>query len=264
MIHDVSDPARTSYETLAVRHLADVARARGWGVEVEPGTRFAARLTLPSGRRHLVVGADLGLNTSSARRVAQDKAFAAHFLELDGLPTVPTRVVANAREAALAVAYPCVIKPNRSHGARGLSVVEREADLAPAIDAARAVDPITLLQPFDPRPEHRIILLGGDLVAAFRKERSTPLAPANLAAGATWTEETAGVHPRHLDTARRALASLGLTFAAVDLFADDLAQPGPGAILEVNATPGLRAISGLPGVLDRLFEGVALLVERGV
>ncbi len=257
---------RPQYETRAIARLAAAAHARGWTIDVEPATRFAARITLPDGRRHFLIGADLGLNSSAARRVAEDKAFAAHFLALDGLPVVPTFPVEDAASAARTItehglAFPVVIKPNRAHEARGLTVARTEHELAAAVDAARAIDPIVLLQPFDPRAEHRLILLGGDLIAAFGKHRPRAHAPANLAAGAAWTDVTPSVHREHLDLARRALAALSLSFAAVDVFADDIARPGPVAILEVNATPGVKALD--PGALDRLFEAVADRIGRG-
>ena len=266
--HDPDD--RASYETHAIRRLGAIAAQRGWSIDAEPSTRFAARITLPDGRRHVLIGADLGLNSSAARRVAEDKAIAAHFLCQDGLPTVPTFPIADAHDAARtvaenALALPLVIKPNRSHEARGLSIVHDAHAIPVGVDTARAVDPIVLLQPFDERPEYRLLLLGEELIAAFRKHPPSPMTPANLAAGATWEDATRSVHPDHVPLARLALGSLGLTFAAVDLFASDIGAPPADdapAILEVNATPGLKALSGIPDALDTLFTAVADHLER--
>lgn len=254
---------RPTHETEAIRRLIGIARARGWTIDVEPATRFAARITLPSGRRHLLIGADLGLNPSAARRVAEDKAFAAHFLTLDALPVVPTHVVHDADHAAQIIAatgtpLPVVIKPNRAHAGAGLTFVRAPSEVPIAIALARTIDPIVLLQPRDPRPEFRLILLQGDLIAAFEKRPAAPDAPASLAAGATWTERTADVGPPALDLARRAARALDLTFCAVDAFAPDIASAQPdAAILEVNATPGLKALASNPDTLDRLFQRIA-------
>jgi glutathione synthase/RimK-type ligase-like ATP-grasp enzyme len=251
------------HETEAIRRLVELARARGWRIDVEPATRFAVRVTLPSGARHLVIGADLGLNSSSGARVAHDKGFAHHFLALDRLPCVPTFPVADAAEvlgtvAEHGLAYPLVIKPNRSLEARGLSIVHAATEIAAALDRARALDPIVLLQPFDPRPEFRLLVLDGALLAAFEKHRPNPTAPANLAAGATWTDRTDAVHASHLDLARRAACALALRLAAVDVFARDIGVADPAAaILEVNATPGFKALASRPAALDRLFDALA-------
>ena len=258
--------ART-HETEAIRRFADIACARGWSIDIEPATRFAARLTLPSGKRHLLIGADLGLNNSAARRVAEDKAFAAHFLALDGLPTVPTHPIADRAHAAEVIAahglsLPLVIKPNRAHEGRGLSFIRTFDDIDPAIDRARAIDPIVLLQPRDPRAEYRI-LFHVEHLATFEKHPASPDAPANLAAGATWIDRTAEIAPEYIDLARRALQALGLSFAGVDIFTADITAPDAAVtILEVNATPGLRALAMIPQALDRFFARIADELER--
>lgn len=260
-------PDDRTHETEAIRRLTEIARARGWRIDIEPTTRFAARLTTPAGVRHVLIGADLGLNTSAARRVAEDKAFAAHFLAIDGLPTIPTFPIADRAHAASVIAanhlsYPIVIKPNRAHEARGLTFVNAEAEIPAAIEHARAIDPIVILQPRIARAEFRI-LFHVEHVATFEKRTGAPNAPANLAAGATWIDRTNDTAPEHVDLARRALRSLGLTFAGVDVFAADIGAPDARvAILEVNATPGLKALAMVPGALDRLLMGVADRLDR--
>lgn len=66
---------------------------------------------------------------------------------------------------------------------------------------------------------------------------------ANLSNGATAVDVTADVHPATAEMAVRAAAAIGLDVAGVDVVIPDIRQPltwGYGAIVEVNAAPGIR------------------------
>jgi len=66
---------------------------------------------------------------------------------------------------------------------------------------------------------------------------------ANLSTGGTATDVTDQVHPQVADLCVRAARIVGLDVAGVDLVMPDIAQPllpGGGAVIEVNAAPGLR------------------------
>ncbi len=66
---------------------------------------------------------------------------------------------------------------------------------------------------------------------------------ANLSAGGTATDRTAGIHPDNAAIARRAALAVGLDVAGVDLLAPDIGRSirdTGGGVVEVNAAPGLR------------------------
>jgi cyanophycin synthetase len=66
---------------------------------------------------------------------------------------------------------------------------------------------------------------------------------ANLSTGGTAVDVTDLIHPSVAEVCRRAAVLLGLDVAGVDLVVQDLAaelRPGTWAIIEVNASPGLR------------------------
>jgi cyanophycin synthetase len=66
---------------------------------------------------------------------------------------------------------------------------------------------------------------------------------ANLSTGGTAADVTADIHPTVVEACRRAAALLGLDVAGVDLVIEDIAAPlrdGGWAVIEVNASPGLR------------------------
>ena len=65
----------------------------------------------------------------------------------------------------------------------------------------------------------------------------------NLSTGGTARDCTAEVHPHNAGLAIKAAEILGLDIAGVDITAEDISKPiykGNGAVIEVNAAPGLR------------------------
>ena len=66
---------------------------------------------------------------------------------------------------------------------------------------------------------------------------------ANLSTGGVSWDVTFKVHPANIILAERAAAVIGLDVAGIDLVAPDIALPveqGAGAVIEVNAAPGIR------------------------
>lgn len=66
---------------------------------------------------------------------------------------------------------------------------------------------------------------------------------ANLSAGATANDITDIIHPETICQVERAVRLIGLDVAGVDLVVPDISEPltvGYGAIIEINAAPGLR------------------------
>ena len=90
---------------------------------------------------------------------------------------------------------------------------------------------------------------------------------ANLSTGGTAWDVTFKVHPANALLAERAAAAIGLDVAGIDLVAPDIASPvnaGKGAVIEVNAAPGIRmhlypsmgrGRNVAEPVLDMLFPG---------
>jgi len=251
---------RRDYETDAVRLVERLARRRSWACEVETSTRFCARLTIGA-RRRMVIGADLGLNSSAARRVARDKLFSLDVLGRDGFRVVPT--VRMKDEHDIDPAGPTVVKPNRSHGGAGVSVVRSPTEAGPAFEAAAALDPIVICQPLVELPEFRLLVLEARLCFAVGRRRAPGQAAANLARGGSWEICTERVDPKYARIAADAADALGLTLAGIDLFARDIgAFDERHAILEVNATPGLKAISTVPAAADAFMDAVGARMER--
>ena len=152
-----------------IERLIEWAGARNITVQLEPSTGFCARVRLVDGRNHMVIGADLGLNSSSARRVADDKAFARYFLELDGLATVDTRVIGPGDPVRFDGLLPVVVKPNRGYGGDGVLAVTDARWLATAVEYARRFDDRVLVQPRIEAPEFRLIVLDGACIGVYER-----------------------------------------------------------------------------------------------
>lgn len=66
---------------------------------------------------------------------------------------------------------------------------------------------------------------------------------ANLSTGGTAADVTDEVHPENITLAARIARLLGLDVAGIDIVTEDIAKPmlaGQGAVIEVNAAPGIR------------------------
>lgn len=92
---------------------------------------------------------------------------------------------------------------------------------------------------------------------------------ANLSTGGTAIDVTDRVHPQVAATAVRAVRLIGLDVAGVDVVTSDIALPldwGKGAIIEINAAPGIRMhhypVAG--GERDVASQIIASLYPAGV
>jgi cyanophycin synthetase len=97
---------------------------------------------------------------------------------------------------------------------------------------------------------------------------------ANLSTGGTATDITDEVHPKNRSMFERIARNIGLDICGIDVMAPDLTTPikeNGGAVLEVNAAPGLRMhlepTNGTPRnvaepIVDMLFPKRAMAVFR--
>lgn len=156
------------------RPLAIGARARG--IPYEASLFYSTFWCYGWGR-----AGRLGLECSSngdgliGQQIARDKRVTREFLRGLGFPTAAHIPVASADDAVAAAARmtgPVVVKPaNRGKG-RGVVVgIESEEDIRAAFVGARewSAEPI-LVEQFVPGSDYRLLVVGGKLVAAARRE----------------------------------------------------------------------------------------------
>jgi len=260
-----------------------------------------------------------------AEGIAQDKDFTKRLLASCGVPVPEGQVVTSpeqAWEVAQEIGTPVTVKPSDGNHARGVTLeLYNEADIKTAFALAQPEGSDVIVEKFIDGVEHRILVVGGKVVAATKgetvsvygngtatlsqlvevlnqdprrgPEQEFPLDWINLQAGAVKLELnrqnvtaesvipkgqavllqrngnmaidcTDEVHPDVAYYATLAAKIVGLDIAGMDMILKDVSQPmqGQGAILEVNAGPGLlmhlKPTNGAPrpvgmAIADHLF-----------
>jgi len=177
--------ARQNFHTeSAARHLNRNSRplavgARALGIPYEASLFYSAYWRYGwgrAGRLHLECASNGdGL---IGHQIVRDKRVTREFLRSLGFPTaahIPVDSADDAVAAAGRMTGPVVVKPaNRGKG-RGVVVgIESEEDIRAAFAGARewSSEPI-LVERFVPGSDHRLLVIGGKLVAAARREPAT-------------------------------------------------------------------------------------------
>jgi cyanophycin synthetase len=252
--------------------------------------------------------AETDATSAIAETIAQDKQLTRTLLRAVGVPVPDGRPVADADDAWTAaeeIGVPVVVKPQYGNHGRGVATDLRTREqVAHAYAAAREEGSSILVESYIPGVDHRLLVIGGRLVAAALREpahvigdgRSTiaqlvaevnrdprrsdghatvlsfirldavglavlaeqgctpdSVPPpgqrvlirrnGNLSTGGTATDVTDRVHPETAARAVDAARAVGLDIAGVDIVAVDISRPleeQRGAVVEVNAGPGLR------------------------
>ncbi|ULO22817.1 RimK family alpha-L-glutamate ligase [Methylocystis sp. SB2] len=203
------------------------------------------------------------LNSARAIERCTDKSMASFLLAQAGLPT-PQTFAAQTLAQARAIARrecakgPLVMKPLFGAQGWGLRLIEREDDL-PSLQEARGV---FYLQRFvgparPPFEDMRILVSGGDIIAAMRRRSSHWIT--NVRQGA----KPVAVEPsvREAEIALAAAAALGVDFAGVDIINDERGAP---LILEVNSMAGWSGLQRVTpfSIADRVTADALAQMTR--
>ena len=140
---------------------------------------------------------------------------------------------------------PHVIKLSQGAQGAGVMLTEKASASQGVVEALRGLHADFVVQEFLAEAKGadlRCFVVGGEVVAAMRRQASEGEFRANLHRGGS----AEGIRPTEEEAriAVRAAAVLGLGVAGVDLIRS---QRGP-LILEVNASPGLEGIEGATGL----------------
>lgn len=225
-----------------------------------------------------------------ASALAMDKRAAKVVLERVPVTTPPWRVVTLERElprgkrggsptfpddgdlggAADTVAglggYPVIVKPNDQGSTVGLTLVEDERTLAPAVKLAAEYSRHVLIETYIPGRELTVAVLGGealpvveieprsglyDYESKYGRDKSVYTCPADLPEGLS--DEVRA-------SALRAFDALGCRgYARVDF---RMSPEGAAYCLEVNTVPGMTELSLVPMAAAAVGVGFGELVER--
>ena len=125
-------------------------------------------------RQHRILAAETDRTSAIAESIAQDKELTKTLLKSVGVPVPQGRPVASAEEAwtvACEIGLPVVVKPQYGNQGRGVAVnLTTREQVAAAFDAAREEGSSILVEKFAPGCDHRLLVIGDQLVAAARRE----------------------------------------------------------------------------------------------
>ena len=186
-------------------------------------------------------------NLPPAIRVARDHWRTTRTLADAAIP-VPAAVVGADPECLAAVArdlgLPVVVKQRRARMGVGVIRCDSPDHLEAVLDSLWRMGDEVLVQRYIDTggSSHRLLVVGGEVVAAARFEAREDEWRSNAARGGT----AVGHVPSNaeVDLARRAVRVLGLGHAGVDLLST---ASGP-VVLEVNPTPGFIRLEQATGV----------------
>src|SRR5262245_54549409 len=155
---------------------AVVRAARARGIPVEPIDDPASSLfRLGQGAKQRRVGSARTDRTPALAQVlAQDKELTRKLLAEAGIPVPEGRPVADADDACRAareLGPPVVVKPRDSDNGRGVALdLKTDEQVRAAYAAARAESSDVLVERQAPGRHHRLVVIGGRLVAAARRD----------------------------------------------------------------------------------------------
>jgi cyanophycin synthetase len=185
-------PAISDYNGHA-RFAAATARAMGWTFRALDGAdSYAFEITAQDGRRAVIASGTANpyaLNSAAAAALARDKGFAALALAAAGVAHVPGEVFFitdrhaafrspgrepdDARNASQSFVYPVFCKPVASSRGDGAERVADPEAFAEYCRRTAARHDAILVQPFIEAEEHRVIVLHGRALCAYRKRAPT-------------------------------------------------------------------------------------------
>ncbi len=118
--------------------------------------------------------AETDLTSAIAEGIAGNKDLTKSLLRSCGVPVPHGEVVhseAEAWEAAEEIGLPVVVKPRDGNRGRGVMLnLRSKDDIITAYAVARAEDPDVIVEKFIEGPEHRVLVVGGQVVAVVRGE----------------------------------------------------------------------------------------------
>lgn len=125
-------------------------------------------------RQRRIWTAETDLTCAIAEGIAGDKDLTKSLLKSCGVPVPEGRIVASpaaAWEAAQDIGTPVVVKPSDGNHGRGVTLdLSVRADIEAAFEVAARHGTEVLVERFIPGQEHRLLVVGGKLVAAARGE----------------------------------------------------------------------------------------------
>ncbi len=200
-------------------------------------------------------------NESTAIVRARDKLRSVQLLAREGISLPVTGFAHSIKDVEALVkavgGAPLIVKLLEGTQGIGVMLIDSDEAARSVIAAFRQVDADILVQQFvadAAGADFRAFVVGGEVIAAMRRQAAPGEFRANLHRGGT--AEAVELASEEREVSVRAAAAVGLDVAGVDFLRT---QRGP-LVIEVNASPGLEGIEGatsvdVAGAIMRFVEG---------
>lgn len=267
---DVKEAVR-SLQTLAQQYMLGpsttcIVAAAGENERSIPAMRLSPDNLVQLGygvHQKRIWAAETELTGAIADGITRDPGLCHRLLKTCGLPVLPTSLAESADEAweeAEDMGLPVFVKPSECGSGDPRAEVSSREEMQLAWQKFSGKPAAVMIKKIIPGKQHRLLVIGGKLVAAARLDAG---------AGSTNVPESAAdvtesVHPSTTEAACLAAKIVGLDIAGVDVMLEDVGRPmsaNHGAIIGVQAAPGLithlHPASGEPRPVGRaIIEGL--------
>ena len=200
-----------------------------------------------------------------ASALAMDKVMSKRIFESNGVPTPKWKLLAPGEDLG-AWPLPCVVKPSSEGSSVGVSIVEHDSEVAPAISLARQFHGPILVEEYIAGTEVFVGILDGKVLGSVEVRPATKFYDYEAKYKRTDTkylippEVDRAIVTRAEQLALAAYTALGCTgHARPDLRIDRAGDP---FVLEVNTLPGMTATSLLPKIAKSIGMDYATLCEK--
>jgi cyanophycin synthetase len=210
-----------------------------------------------------IQAAETDRTSAIAESIAQDKELTRSLLQVAGVPTAQGRPVdsaADAWQAAQEIGLPVVVKPQDGNQGRGVAtnLTSRE-QVQCAYAAAAEISSSILVEKFALGNDYRVLVVGGKVVAAARRE------PAQVLGDGSRTiielVELANADPRRGEHHATVLSKIRLDTIALAVLADQgfgpTSVPPAGQVVFIRRNANLSTGGTAIDVTERLHPAVA-------
>jgi len=241
--------------------IIDAAEARGI-----PARRLNDQSLVQLGhgaRQRRIRAAETDRTSSIAEAIAQDKEMTRTLLRSMGVPVPEGRPVASAEEAweaACDIGVPVVVKPQDGNQGRGVATnLSSKEQVAKAYEAALAESRYVIVEKFVLGHDYRLLVVGGRLVAAARREPAQVLGDG--ARSVAQLIDLANQDPRRGEHHATVLSKIKLDAIALAVLADQGLTPDSvppaGSVVLVRRNGNLSTGGTAIDVSERVHPQVA-------
>ena len=242
---------------------AIVEAARRRGIPIRRMTKDSMVMLGHGSRQRRIVASETDRTGAIAEAIAQDKDLTRELLRAVGVPVPEGRPVDDAEDAWAAAEElegPVVVKPQFGNQGRGVATDLRTRDQVFAAFAAASEESSSIMvERFAPGADHRILVVGGKMVAASRREPAQVVGDGR----STIAELVAAVNrdPRRSDGHATALSKIALDAIAKAVLSEQgyatESIPTAGARVLCRRNANLSTGGTAADVTDRVHPEVA-------